>query len=1387
MNSIYETEEKISRPDNGLFVTPPIFKKTVRLSDVKEDDNTPGDISVAPESGELLKTFYVYQGFTSYIQDAFSHFTKKRIPKQMERLVSLQDAGYLNFYGAHFIGRPMIEVKNSKPRPFLPFEARDLGEHYLGRIITNVEILGPDGKTVIDKREGILAGKVPIMLGSSQCHLSDPKTGKIDDPKLVSDYHECLRDAFGYFIVKGMEKMLLLQERLRKNMILTIMKVKQNKSSIITKITCDTDVGSREIWIIEENKALRASILSIFPQQMWDNKDAGKKRLGIPIFVLFRYILNNDMTEEQIFKKYFSPFIRKNENKIWLFLFKSREESKSENDIVRYIEDNIRLRDEQVVGIGKERSRQIREIVTRELFPHMIFGGATMTLTERKLYQFAIMIIKMSKYMIGEIKLDDWNNWGLKRVDSAAVIIEQLFTEIVDVYTRGIATVVKETFLTDPKKILDLVADYHTKMTELFIKSFSSNKWGTSRNPRENVVEQLKRETMLASHTQLTRINAPTTRKAKQASIRQIQTSQLGYICPADSPEGPSCGLVKAVSITASLTIHEESPRIMRVLSEKCGMYDEKGKDICMYNGVFMGWCVAEDLKDILIRLRRSIKIPKHTCIYVDSIGILGIWTDGSRLVRPLLIVDEYDTLVISKPLRDEYGNIIKPNMWDEDMDTLLEHGAVEYIDVLEQQTIVIAQAIDDLLQEKKEYKHALQAAKSAIDEEKSLLEPNMIDDLRGALENRETSLRVKKRLIEMSDTFSPEAAAAARKTANALDVLNGKINRRYTHCEYDPVAIFGIAASVIPFIGHTQAPRNTYQCAMGKQALGIYSSSVDSKLENMKTLAFPSRPQITTTASELLGLSEDPSGQNVIVALLAYEGYNQEDGLILNKQSIERGMFTTVIYHLYKTICKRASGNMIEKFERYVSGRRDEQDYHALDSTGIPRMGTYVKSGDCIIGKIRKNSSNKTNSHIYDVSVYVKPGQEGMVDKVTVSSPQGSQVVSVRIRQVKVPDIGDKFALRYAQKSTVVKIMDTKDMPFTIINNNVVKRFEESGPFGLPKDADDAELVHRFINILDEDGGVALRTGETGIVIREDTKFSAGDCLIAKGDESIYAKFDGYVMAVNEVSFKEMKELDESKEQKEMDEFQIKEREKRKESTRRFLQGGLIRLKVSYKIGDKTLIPDVMVSPASIPSRMTIGLLIELLLSLIFSITGQRISADAFRKYDLNSLRRILRDYGYNTMGWHKMVNGITGIVMNAEIFIEPAYYQTLRHLVQDKFQYRGTGTIKAGTRQPTHGRRKLGGQRWSQMSGVAMISHGVPAVLQDRSCISSDQQETILCRPCSIIGTAVSMTEFSTCSACGGKDFVKLHTGFSFILFQHLLTGLFIKTKLGFRDIPK
>lgn len=148
---------------------------------------------------------------------------------------------------------------------------------------------------------------------------------------------------------------------------------------------------------------------------------------------------------------------------------------------------------------------------------------------------------------------------------------------------------------------------------------------------------------------------------------------------------------------------------------------------------------------------------------------------------------------------------------------------------------------------------------------------------------------------------MTPEELAMEAASSHNDDSGNAGVMMRYTHCEIHPSMILGICASIIPFPDHNQSPRNTYQSAMGKQAMGIYSTNFQLRMDTLANLLFyPQKPLVTTRAMEHLHFRELPAGQNAIVAIACYSGYNQEDSVIMNQSSIDRGLFRSIYLRTY-------------------------------------------------------------------------------------------------------------------------------------------------------------------------------------------------------------------------------------------------------------------------------------------------------------------------------------------------------------------------------------------------------------------------------------------------------------------------------------------------------
>jgi DNA-directed RNA polymerase II subunit RPB2 len=361
----------------------------------------------------------------------------------------------------------------------------------------------------------------------------------------------------------------------------------------------------------------------------------------------------------------------------------------------------------------------------------------------------------------------------------------------------------------------------------------------------------------------------------------------------------------------------------------------------------------------------------------------------------------------------------------------------------------------------------------------------------------------------------------------------------------------------------------------MGKQAMGVYLTNYQLRMDTMANiLYYPQKPLATTRAMEYLKFRELPAGQNAIVAILCYSGYNQEDSVILNQSSIDRGLFRSFYYRSYMDSEKRSGAVTMEEFEkptRETTLRLKHGTYSKLEDDGLVGMGDRVAGEDIIIGKTApipvdsEEMGSRTKDHTKrDVSTPLKSTETGFVDQVLITTNQeGLKFVKIRVRSTRIPQIGDKFASRHGQKGTIGITYRQEDMPFT-------------------------------------------SEGTT---------------------------------------------------------------------------------------------PDIIINPHAIPSRMTIGHLVECLLSKVSTISGQEGDATPFSEVTVEAISLLLKSYGYHSRGLEIMYNGHTGRKLQAQVYLGPTYYQRLKHMVDDKIHSRARGPVQILTRQPVEGRSRDGGLRFGEM----------------------------------------------------------------------------------------
>ena len=924
-----------------------------------------------------------------------------------------------------YLSRPQIHENTGATKILFPQEARLRNFTYASMMTVDMMVkyivrgTAPDSDQITIHHKvfnQIQIGKLPIMLKSCICvltqhkHLDHNVTG------------ECPYDAGGYFIINGSEKTVLGQERAAENKVLCYNVAKNNNKWLYVA----------EIKSIPDSKCISPKQINM----MVMTKQNGfghplviqipRMKQPIPLFVVFRAlgVLSDREICEYIVLNVSGSGGGSSEAvdgegngegngaELTDRLKEALQASIIDANGIMTQEDAVKYFTSQVIftpiNMDKEtgaiKKREFaHEVLHNDLFPHCN------TATQR-LFFLGYMANKLLRAFFEINKQDDRDSYLNKRVDLTGALLNNLFrnyfNKLVKDMSKQIVREINTGSWRSTEDYLNIVND--TNMYKIIksttienglkralstgdfgIKSMTSNKVG--------VAQVLNRLTYSSSLSHLRRINTPIDKSGKLVPPRKLHNTSWGFLCPAETPEGGSIGVVKNISYLSHVTIHSNPTSLHAYIDEYIERLEtltprDTYRQVKVFvNGIWLG--ITRDP----VRLYREFKLMKwrgviniYTSVVFDYPNAeIRICNDAGRMMRPLLLVNqETNDLFITREMIDRVA--AKDLCWDD----LLTHIAC-----------------------------SSSSSSGAGAEDTSA--PN-----HGVIEYIDPD----------EQGFSMIAMRPKHLSRNERDTATSPYIYKYSHCEIHPSTIFGILASCIPFPEHNQAPRNTYQCAMGKQAIGIYVTNYQRRMDKTAyVLTYPHRPLVDTRLMQMIQLAEIPSGAPLIVAIMSYTGYNQEDSVLVNQGAIDRGMFSATIYHTEKDEDKKINGDEEIRCHPDTSKTKGMKfgNYDKLNQRGVMPVNTFIENRDIIMGKvipIKDNRNDPTKIVKYeDISRVYHTSEECYVDKSYIdSNGEGYCFCKVRIRAFRKPVIGDKVSSRMGQKGTIGNIIPERDMPFT-------------------------------------------------------------------------------------------------------------------------------------------------------------------------------------------------------------------------------------------------------------------------------------------------------------------------------------------------------------------
>jgi len=933
---------------------------------------------------ESIKSYFDVQGVPKLVEhqiESFEDFIRNKIPlivsstapivvwhEQDEATKKYKYEFRLSFENITYM-KPRIQEATGRVKPMFPQEARTRNFTYAAQMFCDVRFVTraykAESYTQFDESikifEGISLGKIPVMLGSSLCIMKDYPMSK-------EEIGECPYDPFGYFLIHGSERTILCQEKVSDNRIMIF----HNKKAS-SKFTYSAEMKSLHESFTTPPKKLEIRMNVKFNGFGYPLTVCFPRfREDIPLVVMYRAFgmeADEDIVKLILGERQDDCFVE-----MLAASFKECSDIRVYNrdDAIEYLTHHM-----QYTTNLEDKRAYVRSLLETEYLPHVKFGGDTSnssTIEARKLFLTSWMVRKLIYAEKGLAGIDDRDAYPNKRIVTTGALLTHLFRQLFQKVCKDIRGKFVHEVNNDcwkrgdtprPLEVLNVsnlykilkVSTIEGKLKQaLATGNFNVQGLGTTSsisNPTKVGVSQvLNRLSYSATLSHLRRIQTPVEKSGKLLAPRKLHGTSWGYVCPVETPEGHSVGIVKSMSMLTSISQHSHSEIIIRFIKQKFDIdwitswSSPSSGTMIVVNGVIIGFTnKPSELTSVLKTGKRLFQLHPHTGVVWNILqNTISVESDGGRFVRPLFRVE--DGKMLDKP-----SNYTEWNDWIK--------TCIEYVDPSETEVIHVA-------------------------------------------------------------------------------MTPSEIKNNHTHCEIHPTLILGHMASSIPFSDHNQSPRNTYQSAMGKQAIGIFARNYARRLDkNGYILCQPMRPFVETRMMNILNTHEMPSGDNIMVAIGIYGGYNQEDSVILNRSAVNRGLFRTLYYTIYKDEEHRnvASG----KEEKFTKARRENtrgfktSSYHAIQDNGVPMMNAIINENDVVIGKVTSIKSDPNGYQYRDSSTTHKSSESCRIDGVWQDkNSDGYPFIKTRVVSERIPEVGDKFSSRHGQKGTCGILLNEEDMPFT-------------------------------------------------------------------------------------------------------------------------------------------------------------------------------------------------------------------------------------------------------------------------------------------------------------------------------------------------------------------